>query len=117
MPSPVSDFDLDTHLSRLRYGIARDAKQKLLNLGPTFIKLGQLLSTRVDLLQKEYIEVLATLQDNVPPFPSDVAVDVIEKVSCQSNVKHWNGNTHRRSRGRWHWIRSKSPFFLGLCSA
>lgn len=64
--------------SRLRYAIARDAKQKLLNLGPTFIKLGQLLSTRVDLLQKEYIEVLATLQDNVPPFPSDVAISVVE---------------------------------------
>jgi len=64
--------------SRLRYAIARDAKQKLLNLGPTFIKLGQLLSTRVDLLQPEYIEVLATLQDNVPPFPSEIAVSVVE---------------------------------------
>jgi predicted unusual protein kinase regulating ubiquinone biosynthesis (AarF/ABC1/UbiB family) len=43
-------------------------------LGPTFVKLGQLLSTRADLLQPAYADALARLQDDVAPFPfTDVA--------------------------------------------
>src|SRR5256885_2063173 len=37
-------------------------------MGPTFVKLGQLLSTRADLLPPPYIEALARLQDDVAPF-------------------------------------------------
>jgi ubiquinone biosynthesis protein len=44
-------------------------KNILVDLGPVYIKLGQLLSTRPDLLNAAYIEELSTLQDEVPPVP------------------------------------------------
>ncbi len=50
----------------------------LLDLGPTFIKLGQALSTRADLLPPEYIEALSRLQDQVPEFSAEVAIATVE---------------------------------------
>ncbi|TYL38044.1 hypothetical protein CV102_12610 [Natronococcus pandeyae] len=52
--------------------------ESLLTLGPTFIKLGQLLSTRPDVLPPEYIDELAALQDEVPPAAWPEAKTVLE---------------------------------------
>jgi ABC1 atypical kinase-like domain len=51
----------------------------LTRLGPTFIKVGQSLSIRTDLLRPAYIRGLSKLQDKVPPFPTAVAREIIEK--------------------------------------
>jgi ubiquinone biosynthesis protein len=48
-------------------------------LGPTYIKLGQLLSTRADLLPEPYLEALARLQDDVDPIPFSEVTETIER--------------------------------------
>ena len=48
------------------------------NLGPIFVKFGQMLSTRRDLMPPDIADELARLQDQVPPFPSDKAVALLE---------------------------------------
>ncbi len=48
-------------------------------LGPTFIKLGQILSTRPDVLPPAYIEELSKLQDSAPPIPAEEVKQVIEE--------------------------------------
>jgi predicted unusual protein kinase regulating ubiquinone biosynthesis (AarF/ABC1/UbiB family) len=53
-------------------------RQSLIDLGPTFIKIGQALGTRADLLPLEYVKELATLQDQVPAFPTAEAFARIE---------------------------------------
>jgi predicted unusual protein kinase regulating ubiquinone biosynthesis (AarF/ABC1/UbiB family) len=50
----------------------------LLDLGPTFIKIGQALSTRADLLPLEYVQALGQLQDRVPEFSTAEAIALIE---------------------------------------
>ena len=49
------------------------------SLGPIFVKFGQMLSTRRDLMPTDIAEELAKLQDQVPPFPSAEAIALIEK--------------------------------------
>jgi ubiquinone biosynthesis protein len=56
----------------------RHIREMLEELGPTFVKFGQLLSTRPDIVPPDVIEELVKLQDQVPGFPFDVARDVIE---------------------------------------
>jgi ubiquinone biosynthesis protein len=58
---------------------AKRLRTALEELGPTFCKLGQILSTRPDLLPSEFIEELATLQDNVPPLTEEQVVRVMEQ--------------------------------------
>ncbi len=53
-------------------------RQSLIGLGPTFIKIGQALGTRADLLPLAYVRELATLQDQVPEFPTAEAFARIE---------------------------------------
>ena len=65
--------DAETHRYR-----AERLLESLLTLGPTFIKLGQLLSTRPDILPPAYIDVLSSLQDDVPPAEWDRARGVLE---------------------------------------
>src|SRR5436190_12386845 len=53
-------------------------RESLIELGPTFIKIGQALGTRADLLPLEYVKELAKLQDQVPSFPTGEAFATIE---------------------------------------
>ena len=63
---------------RERRAPPEDLRLALEELGPTFIKLGQLLSTRADLLPSEYRAALAKLQDAAPAVPADVVGEIIE---------------------------------------
>lgn len=58
--------------------IAIRARLVLEELGPTFIKFGQILSTRPDIIPEEFIKELMKLQDEVPPVPYKAVVSVIE---------------------------------------
>jgi predicted unusual protein kinase regulating ubiquinone biosynthesis (AarF/ABC1/UbiB family) len=70
-PRAESESDrLSRHGARLR--------ERLLRLGPTFIKTGQMLATRADLLPVEFLRELAELHDQVPPFSDREAFEIVE---------------------------------------
>jgi predicted unusual protein kinase regulating ubiquinone biosynthesis (AarF/ABC1/UbiB family) len=58
---------------------AAQLRQLLTRLGPTFIKVGQALSTRPDLIRPDFLEELIKLQDQLPPFPTAMAWAIIER--------------------------------------
>ncbi|MCH7561465.1 MAG: AarF/ABC1/UbiB kinase family protein, partial [Thaumarchaeota archaeon] len=58
---------------------ARKVLDAFISLGPVYIKLGQWLSSRADILPQPYLEELAKLQDSVPPSPFDQIKPIIEK--------------------------------------
>ncbi|MGM0461337.1 MAG: ABC1 kinase family protein [Fibrobacterota bacterium] len=66
----IDDINAYSNLDRLRMAVEE--------LGPTFIKLAQILSVRPDLIPLDIAEELSNLQDRVPPFPSEEARDIIE---------------------------------------
>src|SRR6266852_8648969 len=59
---------------------AQRLRLALQDLGPIFVKFGQMLSTRRDLLPTDITDELAKLQDHVPPFPSDEVVSILDRV-------------------------------------
>jgi ubiquinone biosynthesis protein len=77
-----ADADLDAYPADDAGATEEDALHlvdELVRLGPTFVKLGQLLSTRSDLLPPVYLDALSRLRDDVPPLEPGVAEDVVEK--------------------------------------
>ncbi|KAK9946780.1 hypothetical protein M0R45_012226 [Rubus argutus] len=58
---------------------ARQLRNLLCDLGPSFIKAGQVLANRPDIIREDYMNELCILQDDVPPFPSQVAFNIIEE--------------------------------------
>jgi ubiquinone biosynthesis protein len=81
---PASELDLDLEGAELDAGApsdedARQLVDELCRMGPTFIKLGQLLSTRSDLLPPVYLRALAQLRDDVAPLEPGVAETVVEE--------------------------------------
>jgi ubiquinone biosynthesis protein len=69
--------DVEGTVGRAR--TAKRVRQALEELGPTFCKLGQILSTRPDLIPPEFIAELAQLQDHVPPLSEEQVVKVMEQ--------------------------------------
>ena len=59
--------------------IGRQLRRVCEDLGPTFIKLAQMLTTRPDILPEEIITELSKLQDDVPPFDTPMAMQIIEE--------------------------------------
>lgn len=67
----------DWNVSQYNFGMV--LKETMLNLGPTFIKVGQSLSTRPDIIGKEIATALSELHDQIPPFPRTDALKIIEE--------------------------------------
>lgn len=58
---------------------AIELRRTLASLGPSFVKIGQGLSSRPDLLPRVYLEQLSSLQDRLPSFPDSIAMRLIEE--------------------------------------
>ena len=63
---------------RVQRNLARTLLRTLTNLGPCFIKVGQALSTRPDLIRRDWLDELTRLQDDLPSFDHAIALNTIE---------------------------------------
>ncbi|XP_024025526.1 protein ACTIVITY OF BC1 COMPLEX KINASE 1, chloroplastic [Morus notabilis] len=103
---------------------ARQLRNLLCDLGPSFIKAGQVLANRPDIIREDYMNELCILQDDVPPFPNQVAFKIIEeelgqpleavfsKISSQTIAAASLGQVYRatlRSSGRDVAIKVQRP--------
>ncbi len=77
MPQQWKNLSLEKKTAR-----AKKIRKTLEELGPIFIKFGQLLSMRFDMLPEEITKELILLQDQVPPFPTEIAEQIIETSLC-----------------------------------
>ena len=78
-------------------------RQILTQLGPTFIKVGQALSTRPDLIKPSFLDELIKLQDQLPPFPTDIARQIIYNDLDRTPEEIYStffGRAHRRCQPR-----------------
>ena len=77
-------------------------RQILEDLGPTYVKLGQVLSMRPDFLPPEYCEELAKLQSAAKPLPFEVIQDVVEgaRYASPSRGRRWARPALRRYTAR-----------------
>ncbi|XVE68933.1 hypothetical protein DITRI_Ditri09bG0109700 [Diplodiscus trichospermus] len=74
---PGSAKAIDENFSQYDFGMV--LKETMLSLGPTFIKVGQSLSTRPDIIGPEISKALSELHDQIPPFSRPVAMKIIEE--------------------------------------
>jgi len=70
-------------LKNIRHPRGIRIRRTLEQLGPVFVKFGQILSTRLDLLPTDISQALTQLQENVPPFPGEQAKQMVEKAYGQ----------------------------------
>ncbi|KAK6228173.1 hypothetical protein SCA6_000513 [Theobroma cacao] len=74
---PGSAKGIDENFAQYNFGMV--LKETMLSLGPTFIKVGQSLSTRPDIIGPEISKALSELHDQIPPFPRPMAMKIIEE--------------------------------------
>lgn len=82
-PARVAAFVLESgvrfHAQKDRVQYAQWLRRTLIDLGPTWVKFGQFLSTRPDLVEGSIVTQMQSLQDNVTPIPTRVVTDIVKR--------------------------------------